>query len=730
MELLLSAVSYLWATWPLSLLKRPPPYEYAPLEEPRQIRLLDFLPRKGGYLRCKVEVVDLDNAPPFTALSYTHGFPLDGDASDHEQYDRIPLIPLLCEGKELLIKPNLASALWRFDQLGKHGYCWIDQVCINQQDEGEVGTQVEMMGDIYWIAQRVLVWLGWEAWDFEVFMKLMEELLPKFEDLVKREGDKSDNSFHSFTNPQIYSRLGTEVIPDYIWNGLAEFLERRWFSRAWTLQEILLPRDIDIYCGATKISWKSLSAFLKHLQMSDWQDLLSWNNRYANRHSNLIPGNSTISTMKLRQLIFKRDPSYQIYLGNIAGGSDNMDLTIGYIDHLIYAIRSRSATDPRDKFFALYGIISRLCDIAEPKLPNPLIRPDYTKSIAEVYIANTKSLLAHSKSLLMLSNVDDRSLRKRTDLPSWVPDMTVAVPTALARHATGDIFNTSRRAVPELLPASNQETLRLFGYWIDTVTDLGDDDTSAGIRGGPFEKSAALLLKMPKFYIRTGQDRVEVFWRTLIADFDAGGACPATGALGESFHEHLLMHNSMFLLRAQKRGEQAYQAAMQCMKPLTTLAASTDLAASLIPSFGETLQRKDVYISIGEAMEKRADSELHALPNDEDARTEATRQKVLCEEAKATPFARQSSTVFAVRRIFRTAGNLLGLGPKSLRPGDHIFVLLGARVPFILRPIAPAEDGRSSSAYYEMVGEAYVHGIMQGEALQRGQLEKIKISLI
>jgi len=37
---------------------------------------------------------------------------------------------------------------------------WADAICIDQQNIEERGTQVQLMGMIYWKADRVLVWLG------------------------------------------------------------------------------------------------------------------------------------------------------------------------------------------------------------------------------------------------------------------------------------------------------------------------------------------------------------------------------------------------------------------------------------------------------------------------------------------------------------------------------------------------------------------------------------------
>jgi Heterokaryon incompatibility protein (HET) len=60
------------------------------------------------------------------------------------------------------------------------------------------------------------------------------------------------------------------------------------------------------------------------------------------------------------------------------------------------------------------------------------------------------------------------------------------------------------------------------------------------------------------------------------------------------------------------------------------------------------------------------------------------------------------------KRPFLSKKGYLGLGSMELSMGDIIAVLSGAEVPFILRP-----DG---SGLYKLIGEAYVHGIMNGEA--------------
>jgi hypothetical protein len=61
------------------------------------------------------------------------------------------------------------------------------------------------------------------------------------------------------------------------------------------------------------------------------------------------------------------------------------------------------------------------------------------------------------------------------------------------------------------------------------------------------------------------------------------------------------------------------------------------------------------------------------------------------------------------RRFFVTSAGRLGLGPRSMRPDDGIAILKGGNTPFVLRKV---EGG------YLMIGSAYVHGIIDGEAVQ------------
>ena len=62
-------------------------------------------------------------------------------------------------------------------------------------------------------------------------------------------------------------------------------------------------------------------------------------------------------------------------------------------------------------------------------------------------------------------------------------------------------------------------------------------------------------------------------------------------------------------------------------------------------------------------------------------------------------------------RPFRTKTGFFGIGTQCLREGDTVWIVPGCRVPLIFRK-------SEQSAHRQLVGGAYVHGVMNGEALK------------
>ena len=60
------------------------------------------------------------------------------------------------------------------------------------------------------------------------------------------------------------------------------------------------------------------------------------------------------------------------------------------------------------------------------------------------------------------------------------------------------------------------------------------------------------------------------------------------------------------------------------------------------------------------------------------------------------------------RVFFTTEAGFIGLAPKAARKGDRVHILLGCQSPMLLRP--------EETGTFSVVGECYIHRLMDGEA--------------
>jgi len=93
--------------------------------------------------------------------------------------------------------------------------------------------------------------------------------------------------------------------------------------------------------------------------------------------------------------------------------------------------------------------------------------------------------------------------------------------------------------------------------------------------------------------------------------------------------------------------------------------------------------------------------------------TEFDEWKILCAMKMNPNSARMMHLVWAVNRgnmLFSTRERYLGSASRSLIVGDEIALIQGVKTPMVLRPVEMASGKR-----YQVVGPAYVYGVMNGE---------------
>ena len=289
-----------WAIWVYELCIELPSfleYRYEPLKGHREIRLVRINPRASvdAILQCSLETVSLDVVPSYTALSYTWGSPFSDESKDqpltspqikfeafaktrseHKTLTRDQHVPnftrILLNGRSIYVTRNLADALYQFSEMRSNHLFWIDAMCINQASVFERNSQVSMMGEIYASARAVLVWLGEEDWN-SMLVHAFLKTLPGVQAQIKSTGVQFDRDhplswqppeagFNCFYDADSQS---TEGMHDRVLG----FYARKWFTRVWTLQEVLLAREVEVYCGNAKISWNQLRDLLRFLELTD-----------------------------------------------------------------------------------------------------------------------------------------------------------------------------------------------------------------------------------------------------------------------------------------------------------------------------------------------------------------------------------------------------------------------------------------------------------------------------
>ena len=343
-----------------------------------------------------------------------------------------------------------------------------------------------------------------------------------------------------------------------------------------------------------------------------------------------------------------------------------------YMDIFVLLERFRHclATDERDKVFALVGLTSS--SLAQEKVVQVI--SDYSKSAIDIYKSLARQYINKRKNLDIICHA---TLSNHIPIPSWVPSWSWHDPGLSvlpkrrilgARHepmyrCCGDL-ELDRELLFGTELSGNRLWLNVFKF--DAVSVVGSMATKAQDLGLELPVSGIPhLLKEWKSMSEIcryvyGSDLEEAFRRTLLADAIGGKRC--------------LEKNLS-----------------------AVIATETDRAVLTDSSVGET-SPDFVYLTEG----RLGTVERGSLPSKE-ARLNS---RVDLSEASVKRAAIK-------RAFFVTEQGYMGLGPLGMEEGDLVYVLSGGQVPFILRPTILAEG-------FSLVGESYVHGIMDGEATMLG----------
>ena len=436
------------------------------------------------------------------------------------------------------------------------------------------------------------------------------------------------------------------------WEAVRRYMRRAWFNRLWVIQEAVLSKNIEILCHAQRIN------------VIPWEELLRFEDilKKRNGYSNLIRDNSDDNSVFFGSAPFSSAPHFIELLRD-----DYRQCGRLYVWHFNEFHGVRQCTEPVDRVWASLGLLSpkfvALVNEAEIIDYSDVGRREFWKS----YLAFMKILHSFEVKDFLIVIFSNISRKGTTPLPSWCVDFNEPLkyqPFQFRRHfRAGFVGPQDRTAVESALQPAN-DALSISGFSLDDVSLTASIYTRSTL--SPGDEGDEL--------VRWLQDCFAICSQTL-------GGSRAT--------KIAMCHTMLATDKEQERLDFAKNAAKEERKTVDTI---------LI----------EAHFSMIEAMKARGDE---------------------VQPIVALEYFRQIFVTCDNRRLFATKQGRIGLGPPDLQVGDKICAFIGAETLFALRtadhgswitmnrtssPLAPPPP--PSPETFRLIGDAYVHGLMYGEA--------------
>ncbi|KAM7205118.1 Heterokaryon incompatibility protein (HET) domain containing protein [Naviculisporaceae sp. PSN 640] len=576
-----------------------------------------------------------------------------------------------CDHQVLFVTQSLYSALRRFRLPDKVRTLWADAVCINQQDDIEKAQQVNLMTRIYSQPKAVLIWLGDDSTGLDgldACLKGALEVLPP---------DTEDRELLNRTVLTMHKeaaelrKQGKPNFNDHDWTPMNHLLCRPWFDRRWIIQEVAMAPDHvprKVICGQDiEFDWSDLASIC--YRIGSYGMLAS------------IAGFSAVNPIA---------PSMPSFL--LLGGRPVKTLALTFFTNLIKKYRSSptttlvdavtatalfQCTDPRDHLYSLLNITPNNSDLSA----------DYNISVEEVCTRFAVATLKVDKNLRLLSLAPHTFLEleivgnkmNRLDLPSWVPDLTSqGIVNPLVSYTIREqLFHAGQAAEVDdevvIQISADRKLLRLRGRIVDKIAAVSRT-TNVDV---PYS------MQEP-----TWTRRVLAKTRDWLKECREVAA--PTGHLKEKLEKDEKFKNEF------------------------ALAVVHGVTVMRDPMPEEVLPMVHTYMAY-----------VSDVFEDGFEMTEELSEMLLT----YGPFIEGSmTTVGEARRFCRTEAGRLGQVRKEARVGDSVCVVFGAEVPYIIRR-KEDKGAEEEEVLYELVGDCYIHGIMQGETLKDERYETVDIVL-
>lgn len=586
----------------------------------------------GGPLRLRVKTVKVPHAHHsfasarrlflgYYAISYAWG---ENTASAQVVLDGKPAtVPYSAE--EAL--RGVLAAMSKAALSAASAKIWIDAICINQLDQREKEQQVALMGDVYRCAKGVLVWWG-----------------------SQRDEEMSLSALQNHSDPdwmKYYRRLD-------------RLLERRWFTRLWVVQEVVLAREVYCFQADDFLPWRKFARAVHHVKRE----------RATHNESQQSPQyTAMLIACVLCDLRRSRvRPPSQIF---------GLNLT-------------RNASSPHDRVFAMLGMLP---------IREFAIRPDYSRPLVDLYGEAIFATMEAECSLEMLWHAaifQDYQQNASNDSPpldewpTWLArlDALDGVRNTRCAAMLGESFRASRGASPVLEKVPDSRRIRVAGVIVCEVQGVHplvpgrNTSRKQALQDEAVRTNAlrdrALIDKTPFAYSELNQPApVEVLG--CVADL----AEPDT------------------LQALDFQWSRAVFEEIATMLPKTYDPSHRDIQE-------DSYALATLMFRAGQQVSLPNDTVLKQVLND--CRDASQSVSVISMMGLLWNFAAGLLNFLGHSSLVRLRDGRFGIATNSVRPGDQICIVFGQAAPLVLRPCSDA---------WQLRGVARVNGIMQGELIQQ-----------
>ncbi|KAM0542735.1 hypothetical protein ACHAPJ_012668 [Fusarium lateritium] len=305
----------------------------------------------------ELESYPLQRCPEYEATSYTWASE-DGDASLCRPIFLGPYWDIQLQTTNCW---SMLQAM-RFPGKGSR-MIWIDAICINQDDIEERDSQVSQMSQIYTGCRRVFLYLG--------------------PDITSPSGNqhpfRRELTAYSMKEAEAAKAQGFDLL------NIIDLLHRRYFTRAWVIQELVLARQVVIQTRDEEF----------------WMD------------------GTTIQSLELKQV--KTAP----WIQHIA----QRPFQAMSFYRALRQTRTSRCGDVRDKVFGLLALCAQDDTL-------PVLKPNYELSCVQTFVGVFSHILLNLQYEDVFIHASGQSAWGR--YPSWVPDWAANGPDWLFRYHEHD----------------------------------------------------------------------------------------------------------------------------------------------------------------------------------------------------------------------------------------------------------------------------------------------------